>query len=87
MRSSTTKRWLTGSATQGVGQAFSVNEVAGGTLIISAHGIAPNVIEEAKSKGLNVIDATCPLVTRIYNIVDEGDRERLLCHSLWRPPS
>ncbi len=54
---------------QGVGQAFSVNEVAAGTLIISAHGIAPNVIEEAKNRGLNVVDATCPLVTRIYNIV------------------
>jgi len=54
---------------QGLGQAFSVNDVAGGTLIISAHGIAPNVIEEAKTKGLNVVDATCPLVTRIYNIV------------------
>jgi len=54
---------------QGLGQAFSVNDVAGGTLIISAHGIAPNVIEDAKNRGLNVVDATCPLVTRIYNIV------------------
>lgn len=54
---------------QGVGQAFSVDDVSGGTLIISAHGIAPGIIEDAKSKGLNVIDATCPLVTRIYNIV------------------
>lgn len=54
---------------QGVGQAFSVKDVSGGTLIISAHGIAPNVIEDAKKRGLNVIDATCPLVTRIYNIV------------------
>ncbi len=54
---------------QGVGQAFSVDEVEGGTLIISAHGIAPDVIERAESKGLNVIDATCPLVTRIYDII------------------
>jgi (E)-4-hydroxy-3-methyl-but-2-enyl pyrophosphate reductase len=56
---------------QGVGQAFSVADVAQGTLIISAHGIAPDVIEEAKSKGLNVVDATCPLVTRIYTIVEK----------------
>lgn len=54
---------------QGVGQAFAVNDVNTGTLIISAHGIAPDVIEDAKAKGLNVIDATCPLVTRIYDIV------------------
>ena len=56
---------------QGVGQVFSVDAVPGGTLIISAHGIAPNVITEAKDRGLNVVDATCPLVTRIYEIVQK----------------
>lgn len=56
---------------QGVGQVFSVDAVPGGTLIISAHGIAPNVIAEAKDRGLHVVDATCPLVTRIYEIVQK----------------
>lgn len=56
---------------QGVGQAFAVQDVSEGTLIISAHGIAPGVIEDAKSRGLNVVDATCPLVTRIYTIVEK----------------
>ncbi len=54
---------------QGVGQAYSLEDVGEGTLIISAHGVAPHVIEDARAKGLDVIDATCPLVTRIYNIV------------------
>ena len=54
---------------QGVGQAYSLDDVGEGTLIISAHGVAPHVIEDARAKGLDVIDATCPLVTRIYNIV------------------
>jgi 4-hydroxy-3-methylbut-2-enyl diphosphate reductase len=54
---------------QGVGQTSSVDQVDGGTLIISAHGVAPDVINEAKSRGLNVVDATCPLVTRIYDII------------------
>lgn len=54
---------------QGVGQAFSVEEVDEGTLIISAHGIAPAVIQRAEAKGLNVVDATCPLVTVIYDII------------------
>lgn len=54
---------------QGVGQAFSLDDVAEGTLIISAHGIMPSVIQEAESRGLSVVDATCPLVTRIYEIV------------------
>jgi len=56
---------------QGVGQVFSHESVSGGTLIISAHGIAPNVITEAKERGLNLVDATCPLVTRIYEIVQK----------------
>jgi (E)-4-hydroxy-3-methyl-but-2-enyl pyrophosphate reductase len=56
---------------QGVGQAFSVDDVDEGTLIISAHGIAPRVIEKARAKGLKVVDATCPLVSRIYNIINK----------------
>jgi (E)-4-hydroxy-3-methyl-but-2-enyl pyrophosphate reductase len=56
---------------QGVGQAFSLDDVDGGTLIISAHGIAPSVIAQAERKGLNVIDATCPLVSRIYTIIEK----------------
>jgi len=54
---------------QGVGQTSSVDEVDGGTLIISAHGVAPDIIDKAKGRGLNVVDATCPLVTRIYDII------------------
>jgi 4-hydroxy-3-methylbut-2-enyl diphosphate reductase len=56
---------------EGVGQAFSLDQVEGGTLIVSAHGVAPSVIENAESQGLHVIDATCPLVTRIYDIVNK----------------
>ena len=54
---------------EGVGQAFGVDDVDEGTLIISAHGVAPEVIHRAESKGLNVVDATCPLVTVIYDII------------------
>jgi len=54
---------------EGVGQAFSVEDVDDGTLIISARGIAPSVIKRAEERGLKVIDATCPLVTRIYDII------------------
>lgn len=55
----------------GVKQKFQVSEVESGTVVISAHGVAPEVIDEAEKKGLNVIDATCPLVTRIHEIVDK----------------
>ncbi len=38
----------------------------GATVVFSAHGIAPRVREEAQSRGLKVIDATCPLVTKVH---------------------
>ena len=63
---------------QDVGQAFSVDDVNEGTLIISAHGVSPEVIEQAGAKGLKVVDATCPLVSRIYNIINEAVAEG--CH-------
>jgi 4-hydroxy-3-methylbut-2-enyl diphosphate reductase len=38
----------------------------GATLIFSAHGVAPEVWYQSKSRGLRVIDATCPLVTKVH---------------------
>jgi 4-hydroxy-3-methylbut-2-enyl diphosphate reductase len=38
----------------------------GSTLIFSAHGVSPAVRSEAEERGLRVIDATCPLVTKIH---------------------
>ena len=39
---------------------------AGGRVIFSAHGVSPAVRTEAKERGLEVIDATCPLVTKVH---------------------
>jgi 4-hydroxy-3-methylbut-2-enyl diphosphate reductase len=38
----------------------------GATVVFSAHGIAPRVREDAALRGLKVIDATCPLVTKVH---------------------
>ena len=38
----------------------------GSRVIFSAHGVAPAVRVQAKALGLNVIDATCPLVTKVH---------------------
>src|SRR5271157_5657700 len=38
----------------------------GARVIFSAHGVAPAVREEAKLRKLQVIDATCPLVTKVH---------------------
>ncbi|WP_182899940.1 4-hydroxy-3-methylbut-2-enyl diphosphate reductase [Microbispora sp. H10830] len=39
----------------------------GAIVVFSAHGVAPAVHEEAASRGLRTIDATCPLVTKVHN--------------------
>ena len=54
---------------KGVKSVDNVDQVEGGTLIISAHGASPDVIEKAKAKGLTVVDTTCPLVSKIDRIV------------------
>jgi 4-hydroxy-3-methylbut-2-en-1-yl diphosphate reductase len=38
----------------------------GATVIFSAHGVAPSVWEDAQRKNLCIIDATCPLVTKVH---------------------
>jgi 4-hydroxy-3-methylbut-2-en-1-yl diphosphate reductase len=38
----------------------------GQTVVLSAHGVAPSVYRNAQARGLNTIDATCPLVTKVH---------------------
>ena len=38
----------------------------GATVIFSAHGVAPEVYEQARARNLKAIDATCPLVTKVH---------------------
>lgn len=53
----------------GVGQSKSVDAISQGIMIVSAHGVAPQVIERAKNQGLRVVDATCPLVIHIHKVI------------------
>lgn len=39
---------------------------AGSTVVFSAHGVSQAVRREAEARGLNVFDATCPLVTKVH---------------------
>ena len=46
-----------------------VEEVpTGSNIVFSAHGVSPMVVEEARVKELNAIDATCPLVTKVSQL-------------------
>ncbi|HEY8201263.1 MAG TPA: 4-hydroxy-3-methylbut-2-enyl diphosphate reductase [Actinomycetota bacterium] len=39
---------------------------AGATVVFSAHGVSPAVRAEAARRGLDVVDATCPLVSKVH---------------------
>ncbi|MFH1617388.1 MAG: 4-hydroxy-3-methylbut-2-enyl diphosphate reductase [Candidatus Margulisiibacteriota bacterium] len=58
----------------GIKVLSSLSEIpqnATGSLLISAHGVAPHIYEEAEKKGLNIIDTTCSWVKRAQKIAKE----------------
>jgi 4-hydroxy-3-methylbut-2-enyl diphosphate reductase len=62
-----------------------VDEVpAGSVVVFAAHGVSPEVRIEAQLRGLSVIDATCPLVTKVHTEVRRyaarGDTVFLIGH-------
>jgi len=48
---------------------------AGKPLLFRAHGTEPNIWEQARKKNLNIIDATCPLVTEIHEEVRKLEKD------------
>ncbi|MEE9443968.1 MAG: 4-hydroxy-3-methylbut-2-enyl diphosphate reductase [candidate division Zixibacteria bacterium] len=56
---------------EGVGLVSSIQKALKGTIIISAHGQPRSTFEEAEKLGLKVVDATCPLVIRIHDIIQD----------------
>lgn len=62
---------------KGVGIVNSVEEVQKldkGTVIIRSHGVPGNVYQEIERAGLDLVDATCPFVKKIHNIVAERSK-------------
>jgi 4-hydroxy-3-methylbut-2-en-1-yl diphosphate reductase len=61
---------------KGVVFVEEVDEVpAGGITVFSAHGISEKVENDAKLRELPIIDATCPLVTKVHNQAKRYERE------------
>ncbi|WP_017556343.1 4-hydroxy-3-methylbut-2-enyl diphosphate reductase [Nocardiopsis baichengensis] len=56
----------------------------GETVVFSAHGVSPAVRDDADRRGLSVIDATCPLVTKVHaearRFASRGDTVLLIGH-------
>ena len=57
----------------------------GANAIFSAHGVAASVVEAARQRGLDIIDATCPLVSKVHkegqNHVKKGRQVILIGHA------
>ncbi|MGC8684302.1 MAG: 4-hydroxy-3-methylbut-2-enyl diphosphate reductase [bacterium] len=53
----------------GIKPVEDINEVTAGTLIYRSHGVTAEESQKAIEKGLNIIDATCPFVTRSQKLV------------------
>ena len=57
----------------------------GAVVVLSAHGVAPTVYQEASERRLDVIDATCPLVTKVHlearRFAEEGRTIVLIGHA------
>ena len=49
--------------------------ISQGTVIIRSHGVEKRIYEKIEQKGLRIVDATCPFVKKIHNIVSEKSGE------------
>lgn len=52
-----------------------LEDIKEGTVIFTAHGISPEVKKRAEEKGLTVLDATCPDVTKTHHLIREKTEE------------
>lgn len=67
---------IEGLGKEGIIPAEDLSQIpAGSTVIIRSHGVGPDELEECRKRGLHVVDATCPFVKRIHDIVHAHSRE------------
>ncbi len=59
----------------GIGSTEKKGFPMDGSVIIRSHGVSREVEEKLKASGLKVVDATCPFVRKIHDIVREKSRE------------
>ncbi|MCT2537583.1 4-hydroxy-3-methylbut-2-enyl diphosphate reductase [Aquibacillus koreensis] len=59
----------------GKNRAELLEEINEGTVVFTAHGVSPEVKKRAENKGLTVLDATCPDVTRTHDLIREKVKE------------
>ena len=60
---------------EGIESVQNLSQIKGGTLVIRSHGVDPSIIEEAKKRKIRVLNATCPYVVEVQNIVQSLSRK------------
>jgi small subunit ribosomal protein S1 len=60
---------------RGLKNTESLDDIDAGTLFVRAHGLPPQTLEKAEAKGLRVVDATCPMVTRTQKLAKKLQEE------------
>ena len=53
-----------------------LDDITEGTVIIRSHGVSSAVYEALRKKGVEIVDATCPFVLKIHNIVKQESANR-----------
>jgi 4-hydroxy-3-methylbut-2-enyl diphosphate reductase len=56
---------------RGIEVAACLDEIESGTVVIRTHGVDPAIIAEAREKGLDVVDATCPFVSTAHQVAEQ----------------
>lgn len=51
------------------------HEIKSGNIVVRSHGAAKSVFEEMENRGLDIIDATCPVLLKIYKKVQEMEED------------
>ena len=62
-------------AEKGLPPIHDPREAAGRRVLIRSHGVSPDVLEELRGNGCEVMDLTCPFVDRLHRIVAEGSAD------------
>jgi len=56
---------------KGISVIDDVKDIQEGALVIRSHGVSPDVLVQARERGINIIDATCPNVRRAQELAGE----------------
>ena len=62
-------------ASDGLQTVASVDEIGSGKVLIRSHGVAPQELDRLRTRGLEIVDATCVLVKRVQQIAKQLEDE------------